>query len=125
MIDATGFGLSYIYESEDVISEAVKSPATEEQVRKQLSKLNDTVFRLGDLQFEGYNAFVPAGMLNSARREIVGKLYEAKLIALEKEPDITVADVKPGQILEEDDAIVVMGRFNDADRFERKIMNRE
>lgn len=79
VIDATGFGLSYIYESEDVISEAVKSPATEEQVRKQLSKLNDTVFRLGDLQFEGYNAFVPAGMLNSARREIVGKLYEAKL----------------------------------------------
>ena len=79
MIDATGFGLSYIYESKDVISEAVKSPATEEQVRKQLSKLNDTVFRLGDLQFEGYNAFIPAGMLNSARREIVGKLYEAKL----------------------------------------------
>lgn len=79
VIDATGFGISYVYESEDLISEAVKSPATEEQVRKQLSKLNDTVFRLGDLQFEGYNAFVPAGMLNSARREIVSRLYEAKL----------------------------------------------
>ena len=58
-------------------------------------------------------------------RELELEKYGLKLIALEKEPDITVADVKPGQILEEDDAIVVMGRFNDADRFERKIMNRE
>ena len=58
-------------------------------------------------------------------RELELEKYGLKLIALEKEPDITVADVKPGQILEEDDAIVVMGRFNDVDRFERKIMNRE
>lgn len=58
-------------------------------------------------------------------RELELEKYGLKLIALEKEPDITVADVRPEQILEEDDAIVVMGRFNDADRFERKVMNRE
>ena len=46
---------------------------------KHLSKLNDTVFVLGEVEFEEYGAFIPAKLLNNARREIVQKLYEAKL----------------------------------------------
>lgn len=79
IIDAEGLGQSYMYESDELLSEAVNSPTTEAQVRKQLSKLNDTVFRLNALEFEAYNAFIPASMLNNARRQIVQALYEAKL----------------------------------------------
>jgi len=79
VIDAEGFGMQYLYESEESLSEAVNNPTSREAVVKQLSRLNDTVFTLGDVEFEEYNAFIPAKMLNSARREIVDALYEMKL----------------------------------------------
>ena len=79
VIDAEGLGCSYLYESEEVLVEAVNSPTTKEQVVKQLSKLNDTVFALNNLEFEEYNAFIPVKMLNNARRQIVDALYAAKL----------------------------------------------
>lgn len=79
IIDAEGFGSRYMYESEEVLGEAINNPTTKEQVVKQLSRLNDTVFVLGDVEFEEYNAFIPAKLLNSARREIVQALYDMKL----------------------------------------------
>lgn len=79
VIEANGFGLSYVYESEEVLSEALNKPTTLEQITQSLSKLNDTVFILGNIEFEEYNAFIPAKLLNNARREIVQKLYELKL----------------------------------------------
>ncbi len=79
VIDAEGMGVQYMYESEDVLQEAVNNPTTEEQVTKQLSRLNDTVFKLNRVEFESYNVFVPAKLLNSARREIVEALYNLKL----------------------------------------------
>ncbi len=79
VIDAEGLGCSYLYESEEILVEAVNSPTTKEQVVKQLSKLNDTVFALNNLEFEEYNAFIPVKMLNNARRQIVDVLYAAKL----------------------------------------------
>ncbi|MCQ4638333.1 TrkA family potassium uptake protein [Anaerovorax odorimutans] len=50
--------------------------------------------------------------------------YDLKLIALEKEPNITLPDASLDEVLTEDDAILVIGKFADADRFERKVMNR-
>lgn len=79
VIDAQGCGCHYMYESEEVLEEAINNPTTEEQVFKQLSKLNDTIFELNDLEFEAYNAFIPVKMLNSARRIIVQALCDAKL----------------------------------------------
>lgn len=79
IIDAEGLGQQYIYESEEILSEARNNPTTAEQVIKQFSRLNDTVFELGEVQFEEYNAFVPAKLLNSARRQIVQALYDMKL----------------------------------------------
>ena len=84
VIDAEGFGLQYLYESQEILEEAVNNPTGREQVEKHLSRLGDTVFTLGDLEFEAYNAFVPAKLLNSARREIVQGLYEAKLAKWKK-----------------------------------------
>ena len=102
VIDAEGFGHQYLYESEEVLGEAINNPTTKEQVVKQLSRLNDTVFELGQVEFEEYNAFIPAKLLNSARREIVEKLYDMKLDSKQnraKEPamkePITFEQVKP------------------------------
>ncbi|MBR1993628.1 MAG: U32 family peptidase [Firmicutes bacterium] len=79
VIDAEGFGIQHMYEGEEVLGEAINNPTTKEQVIKQLSRLNDTVFELGQVEFDEYNAFVPAKMLNNARREIVQALYDKKL----------------------------------------------
>ena len=84
VIDAEGLGCSYLYESEDILGEAISNPTTREQVVKQLSRLNDTVFTLGDVEFEEYNAFIPVKMLNNARREIVQGLYDAKISSKER-----------------------------------------
>ena len=79
IIDAQGFGFNYLYESDEILSEAINNPSTKEQVIKQLSKLNDTLFELNDVAFESCNAFIPAKLLNAARRDIVQGLYDLKL----------------------------------------------
>lgn len=57
-------------------------------------------------------------------RELHLEKYDLNLIALEKEPNITLPGASPDEVLTEDDAILVIGKFADADRFERKVMNR-
>lgn len=79
VIDAEGLGFRYLYESSETLSEAVNNPTTKKQVLKQFSRLNDTIFVLNVVEFEEYNAFIPAKLLNSARREIVQALYNLKL----------------------------------------------
>lgn len=79
VIDAAGLGCSCLYESTETLEEAATKPTDREQIIKQFSRLGDTVFRLGNVEFEEYNAFIPAKLLNAARREIVSRLCEAKL----------------------------------------------
>lgn len=50
--------------------------------------------------------------------------YDLRLVALEKEPDQTILDCSEEEVLNVDDAILVLGKFADAERFERKVMNR-
>ncbi len=84
IIHAEGLGCHYLYESEEILGEAINKPTTKEQVFKQLSKLGDTVFTLHDLEFEEYNVFIPVKMLNAARREIVQGLYDARIASQPK-----------------------------------------
>lgn len=84
IIEAEGFGLNYLYEGEDILSEAINNPTTKEQVIKQFSRLNDTIFELNNVIYEECNVFIPAKLLNVARREIVQGLYELKLNSKEK-----------------------------------------
>ncbi len=79
VIDAQGLGVHYLYESEEVLGEAINNPTSKDQLIKQLSRLSDSVFQLNHVEYEECNAFIPAKLLNSARREIVEGLYEAKL----------------------------------------------
>lgn len=84
IIDGEAFGHNYIYESEEVIDEAINNPTTKDQVIKQLAKLNDTIFELNHVEFEEYNAFIPSKLLNAARRDIVQGLYNLKINSQKK-----------------------------------------
>lgn len=51
--------------------------------------------------------------------------FGLKMVALEQEPNKTLVDFQRDAVLGEDDAILVLGKFADVDRFERKVLNRE
>lgn len=55
IIEAEGLGCNYLYESDQVLSEAINNPSGKEQVVKQLSRLNDTIFKLNHVSYEAYN----------------------------------------------------------------------
>ncbi|MBR1988958.1 MAG: U32 family peptidase, partial [Firmicutes bacterium] len=95
MIDAEGLGCRYFYESEDVLEEAKNSGATYDQVVKQMGKLNETIFTLGDVEFEEHNVFLPVKMLNNARREIVQALYDARVNSKQKRLKAAAAEAQP------------------------------
>jgi len=84
IIDAEGLGFNYLFESEEILGEAINNPTTTEQVIKQFSRLNDTIFELNHVEFEQCNAFIPAKLLNTARRDIVQGLYDLKLNSQKK-----------------------------------------
>ena len=84
IIEAKGLGFNYLYESEEILGEAINNQATKEQIIKQFSRLNDTIFELHHVEFQGWNAFIPAKALNAARREIVQGLYDLKLNSQKK-----------------------------------------
>ena len=94
VIDAEGMGFHYLYESEEILGEARNNPTTKEQVVKQLARLNDTLFDLHNVEFEEYNAFIPAKLLNSARREIVQALYDAKINSQQRRTKTAEAEEK-------------------------------
>lgn len=83
-VDGSGLGFHYLYESEEILSEAMNNPTTKEQVIKQFLRLNDTIFQLNQVDFEECNAFIPAKLLNAARRDVVRGLYDAKLNSQQK-----------------------------------------
>ncbi|MEK5035525.1 U32 family peptidase [Paenibacillus sp. FSL R7-0302] len=84
VIEAEGLGFNYSYESEEILGEAINNPTTKDQVIKQFSRLNDTIFELNHVDYEEGNAFIPAKLLNAARREIVLGLYDLKLNSQQK-----------------------------------------
>lgn len=102
MIDAEGLGCHYLYESEELLGEAINNPTTKEQVLKQLSRVNDTIFELNHVDYEAFGAFIPAKLLNAARREIVQGLYDLKVNSHKnrtkdekKKPPLSFTPVKP------------------------------
>jgi putative protease len=94
IIDAEGLGFNFLYESENILEEAINNPTTKELVIKQFSRLNDTVFELNHVDFEECNAFIPAKLLNAARRDIVQGLYNLKLNSKKKRTKSTKAKEK-------------------------------
>ena len=69
--------------------------ATAAAARKALSRLGGTAYRLGRFDFEDPEGlFVPMGVLNSLRRELVAKLDEAVAAWRERRVAAALADVE-------------------------------
>lgn len=100
--EAEAFGIRCSYEGEEPLSEAVNQPTTQEAVRKQLDRLNDTVFFLNEVEYESCNAFVPAKQINAARKELVRRLGEGRLAAKKRR-------LKPAPSAAESGALVSAG----------------
>ena len=96
IIDAEGLGFNYLYESLEVLDEAIHNPTAKEKLIDQFSRLNDTVFVLNNVEFEESNAFIPAKMINAARRDIVQGLYDLKLNSKKKRTKTVMAKEKIG-----------------------------
>jgi U32 family peptidase len=86
-------GHEAVAESPDVLAVAQKHPFTLEAAKKQLNRLGDTPFELGDVKLHGaagvtevVNVMVPTSVLNAARREATMALIE------QRKPTRTVAD---------------------------------
>ncbi|WP_405105614.1 U32 family peptidase [Paenibacillus sp. FSL K6-1217] len=94
VIEAEGLGFNYSYESEEILGEAINNPTTKDQVIKQFSRLNDTIFELHQVDYEEGNAFIPAKLLNAARRDIVRGLYDLKLNSQQKRTKVMEAKEK-------------------------------
>lgn len=73
IIDGSGLGFTYLYESErKYLAKPLIIQQPKEQVIKQFSRLNDTIFELKSVDFEQCNAFIPAKLLNAAKRNCTG-----------------------------------------------------
>ncbi|MCF0125440.1 MAG: DUF3656 domain-containing protein, partial [Clostridia bacterium] len=66
--------------SEQIIEQANSSATTKENVINQLSKLNDTPYKLNNLQIDmDNNLFIPLKLINEVRREAIDKLNIERL----------------------------------------------
>ncbi|MDE6677777.1 MAG: DUF3656 domain-containing protein, partial [Ruminococcus sp.] len=78
----------------DIPEIAKNRPTDTESLKKQLSKLGDTVFSIGEVTADIDNGLiVSAGKINELRREITEKLTES--IISVNTPHITITDYKP------------------------------
>ncbi|MDE6502341.1 MAG: U32 family peptidase [Ruminococcus sp.] len=78
----------------DIPEIAQNRPTDMESLKKQLSKLGDTVFSIGEVTADIDNGLiVSAGKINELRREITEKLTES--IISVNTPHITITDYKP------------------------------
>lgn len=78
IINAQSNGCTCSYESDFILDYALNNPTTKEQIIKQMSRLNDTIYQLHNVEFEQCDAFIPVKVLNQARREIVSLLNQEK-----------------------------------------------
>ncbi|MGN0168118.1 MAG: U32 family peptidase [Acetatifactor sp.] len=75
-------GAACIHVTGNEVQTAQKQPVTEENIRKQLSKLGDTAFSPGEIQITvSNNAFYPLKQINELRREAVA-LLEQKMLSV-------------------------------------------
>ncbi|MDE7095784.1 MAG: DUF3656 domain-containing protein, partial [Anaeroplasmataceae bacterium] len=67
------------YESNMILDSAKTQPTSREAVLEQLTRLKESVYSLGALEYYADSVYIPAKLLNEARRYIVSKLNELRL----------------------------------------------
>ncbi len=75
------WGKIQVHSTGSMVEQAQKQPITEDNVRKQLSKLGDSAFYVGEISISmGENVFYPLKQINELRRMAVHQLEEQILI---------------------------------------------
>ena len=65
--------------SEQILAAASKLPANEETIYKQLNKLKETPYFIQNVSYDLENVFIPNGIINVLRREMVKKIDGERL----------------------------------------------
>ncbi len=107
--------VSISVKSEAKLEKAKTSPITRGDVRENLSKLNDTHFKLNSCEIEIEDVFIAKSQLNVLRRSVIEKLtaklieeYEDKLPKVKK-----ITSLKPSLTLRHGGDYVVVDEYND------------
>lgn len=75
--------------SDYIITSSINSPTTKDDIISRVSRLNDTVYSVGSINVSASdNIFIPGGVINRLKREVVDKLNLKRL----KVCDIVVGD---------------------------------
>lgn len=67
------------FESDMILDAAKTQPTLKETVLEQLNRLKDSVYALGEVEYYSDSVYIPAKLINEARRYIVSKLNELRL----------------------------------------------
>ena len=67
------------YEGVDNLETSINNPATQESFTKQFDRLKDTVYELGYVNYNGDDCFIPAKLINEARRTLVELMNASRL----------------------------------------------
>ncbi len=67
-------------DSEYIVQSSLNKPTSKEDIKKQISKLGDTIYNIENINIEcDNNIFIPVKFLNDLRREAIEKLNEKRL----------------------------------------------
>ncbi len=72
-------GKNHVHYDGPILEEAQNNPTTKDQLEKQFNRLNDTIYTLHHFDFDENNAYIPAKIINDARRYIVSKMNQERL----------------------------------------------
>ncbi|MCM1131347.1 MAG: DUF3656 domain-containing protein [Roseburia sp.] len=78
-IHATCENYQISFESDNILDVAKTLPTTKDAVLDQLNRLKESVYTLGAVEYYADSVYIPAKLLNEARRFIVSKLNEIRL----------------------------------------------
>lgn len=78
-IHATCENKQVTFTSSIILETAKTTPTTKENVYQQLNRLNDSVYYLQGLEYYADEVYIPAKLMNEARRFLVTKLNEERL----------------------------------------------
>ncbi len=78
-IHATCENIQVSYESNTLLEAAITKPTTKEDFINQFQRLKDTVYALQNVEFYNDSIFIPAKLMNEARRKIVEELNEKRI----------------------------------------------
>lgn len=84
-------GKSVYVESDFLLEEAVNRPTDKAQFCKQFDRLNDTVYKLGNVDYMVDGVFIPAAKINELRRLAIEALDNERLL---KRDEIKLKDIK-------------------------------